>query len=205
MSSIVPCGRWECGWVAPMSQYPQAPPPPPGHQPWTPYPGQQQPVPPPRRGRGLVWTVVGLVVVLVAAGVTYLLVRESGSDQADGDGGTGQAGDCTGDYCVGGYPYANACSVFNPTSVVPLIGSAGTGTLYVQETYADPLPRVADPARASWTYGVTSSCRIAPEDRERAVFHSVEVQLKQAAKEAPAPSVAGRPLSGADGAVVEDA
>ena len=196
-----------------MSPYSQGPPPPgtpgpgpfPGAQPWTPYPAQQ-PGPPPRRGRGLVWTVVGLVVVLVAAGVTYLLVRESGSDQADGDGGgTGQGGgDCTGDYCVGGYAYANACSVFNPTSVVPLIGSAGNGTLYVQETYADPLPRVEDPARASWTYGVTSSCHIAPEDREGAVFHSVEVALEQAAREAPPPSVTGRPLSGADGAVVED-
>lgn len=165
-------------------------------------------MPPPRRGRGLLWTVVGLVVVLVAAGVTVLLVRESGGGDGEGGGGGGgtaqDGGDCTGDYCVGGYAYANACSVFNPTSVVPLIGSAGAGPLYVQETYADPLPRVEDPARASWTYGVTSRCHISPEDVDGAVFRSVSVELKQAAKEAPAPGAEGRPLEGVDGAVVED-
>jgi len=162
--------------------------------------------PPPRRGRGLVWTVGGLVVVLVAAGVTFLLVRESDNKQAGGDGGgTAQdGGDCTGDYCVGGYAYANACGVFDPSSVATLIGSAGAGPLYVQETYADPLPPVEDPARASWTYGVTSSCHVSPEDRESAVFRSVAVELKQTAKEAPAPRAEGRPLDGVDGAVVED-
>lgn len=152
------------------------------------------------------WSVVGLVVVLVAAGVTYLLVRESDGDGSNGgDGGIAQdAGGCTGDYCVGGYPYVNACSVFDPSRVVSLIGTAGTGTLDVQETYADPLPRAEDPARAAWTYGLTSSCYVTPEDRDGAVFRSVAVELKQTAKEAPAPSEEGRPLKGVDGAVVED-
>jgi hypothetical protein len=166
------------------------------------------PGPPPRRGRGLLWTVVGLVVVLVAAGVTYLLVRETDSgDPGDrgGDGGTAQTGgDCTGDYCVGGYPYANACGVFDPSSVATLIGPAGTGPVYVQETYADPLPRVDDPGRVSWTRGVTSRCRVSPEDRDGAVFSSVGLELKQTFEEAPAPRAAGRPLEGVAGAVVED-
>ena len=160
--------------------------------------------PPPRRGRGLLWTAVGVVVVLVAAGVTYLLVRESERDGASGEGGSPGGGGCTGDYCIGDYSYVNACSVFAPSSVVAVIGSAGTGGLYVQETYADPLPRVEDPARAAWTYGLTSTCHVAPEDRDRAVFHSVAVALKQTAKEAPAPPSGGRSLPGVDGAVVED-
>ncbi len=152
------------------------------------------------------WTVVGLVVVLVAAGIAYLLVRESDGGGPDGDGGgTAQdGGGCGGDYCVGGYTYVNACGVLDPSSVVSLIGSAGAGRLEVQETYADPLPRVEDPARAAWTYGLTSRCHVTPEDRDGAVFRSVSVELKQTAAEAPAPREKGRPLQGVAGAVVED-
>ncbi|MFC4859413.1 hypothetical protein [Actinophytocola glycyrrhizae] len=179
----------------------------PGQLPWTPYPGQQpgpgMPMAPPPRRRGLVWTVVGLVVVLAAAGVAYLLVRESTGD-GPGEGSARDGGGCTGDYCVGGHPYVNACGVFDPSGVVSLIGSAGSGRLHVQETYADPLPRVEDPARAAWTYGLTSSCHVSPEDRDGAVFHSVTLELKQTANEAPVPRAAGRPLPGVDGAVVED-
>lgn len=148
---------------------------------------------------------MGVVGALLAAGTTYLLVRTSDDDRRGGDGGTAEdGGQCSGDYCVGGYPYVNACGVFDPTAVATRLGAIGNGRLSVQETYADPLPRVADPARAAWTYGLTSSCHIAPEDPDGAVFYSVDVQLKQTANEAPEPAQEGRPLEGTDGAVVED-
>jgi hypothetical protein len=152
------------------------------------------------------WTVVGLVVVLAAAGVTYLVVRDTGdSGDPRGGGGDGQrGGGCSGEYCVGGYPYANACGVFDPAGVASLVGSPGSGPLHVQETYADPLPPVDGPARPAWTYGVTSRCHVSPEDGEGAVFRAVTVELKQTAAEAPEPAVEGRPLDGAVAAVVED-
>ncbi len=72
-------------------------PPPPGQPPfppgWHPQPGQQpgrQPGPPPRRSRtGLTIALLagGLVLVLAAIGITWLLVNEDGSGDDDGDGG----------------------------------------------------------------------------------------------------------------------
>lgn len=155
------------------------------------------------------WTVVGLVVVLLAAGVTYLLLRDDGDggDPRGGGGDPGQGGGCSGEYCVGGYSYVNACGVFDPSSVASLIGSTGTGRLFVKETYADPLPPVDPAARGAWTYGVRSNCYISPEDREGAVFRSVSLELKQTADEAAELAGEGRPLEGAPDApeaVVED-
>ncbi|OZM71435.1 hypothetical protein CFN78_19990 [Amycolatopsis antarctica] len=149
------------------------------------------------------WTVVGLVVVLFAGGVTFLVVRDSGND-GGGPGGGAQAGECAGDYCVGGYPYVNACGVFDPSSVASLIGTAGSGRLNVQETYADPLPPVAEGERASWIHGVSSKCHVSPEDRADAAFRAVSVELKHTPGEAPAPSAEGRPLEGAPDAIVEE-
>lgn len=148
-------------------------------------------------------------MALVATGVTYLLVRgsEHGGDPRSGGGNADQGAECSGEYCVGDYPYVNACGVFDPSSVASLIGPTGSGRLNVQEGYADPLPPVDDAALPTWTYGVISRCHISPEDRDGAVFGSVTVELKQRAAEVQEPAAKGRPLDGtvdAVDAVVED-
>ncbi|MFC5289571.1 hypothetical protein ACFPM7_21160 [Actinokineospora guangxiensis] len=195
-------------------QYPHGPTP--GQQPWTRYPAgpgygmAPPPPPPPKKSGGLVWAVLGVVLVLVAAGVTtyFLAFHESDGDTgarggSGGSGGSGQA-ECEGDYCIGEYPYANACGVFPPSSVAAHLGTVGTQGLRVQETYADPLPPIDGEQRPSWTYGLNSVCYISPADTERAQFRSVSVGLKQTSTDEVKKPTKGRPLPGFDGALIED-
>jgi hypothetical protein len=196
-------------------QYPHGPTP--GQQPWAPYPTgpgygmAPPPPPPPKKGGGVVWAVLGVVLVLVAAGVTtyFLAFHESDGDTGSRGGSGGSGGDtaqaeCEGDYCVGEYPYANACGVFPPSSVAARVGAVGSQGLRVQETYADPLPPVEGERRPSWTYGISSTCYISPADTERAQFHSVSVGLKQTSTDEVDKPTEGRPLPGFDGALIED-
>ena len=195
-------------------QYPHGPTP--GQQPWAPYPTgpgygmAPPPPPPPKKSGGLVWAVLGVVLVLVAAGVaTYFLAfHESDGDSGGGGGSGGSGGDtaatCEGDYCVGEYPYANACGVFPPSGVAARIGSAGTEGVLVQEAYVEPLPPVDGDPPPAWTYGVDSRCDISPVNPERAEFRSISVQLKQTAKGGAEKPTQGRPLPGFDGALIAD-
>ncbi len=152
------------------------------------------------------WAAVGAVVVLVAAGATYFLVREDGGSDAprSNNGNVQEGAGCDGGYCIGEYSYVNACATLDPSSVAARIGTIGSGRLDVQEVYADPLPPTDTAPRPSWTFGVASNCYVAPEDRERAAFRSVSLELKQTASEATENSGEGRPLGGVEGAVVKD-
>lgn len=173
----------------------------PGQQTWAAYPGfGAPPPPPPKKGGGLVWAVLGVVVVLVAAGVTtYFLAFH---DPGGGEGGDVAQSECDGDYCVGEFPYANACGVLSPSSVAARVGAIGGDGLFVQESYADPLPSSEGDRLPAWTYGLRSRCDVSPRDRERAAFRSVTVELVQTARAAEKPAK-GSPLPGFDGALVE--
>ncbi|MGX7826263.1 hypothetical protein ACTG9Q_14335 [Actinokineospora sp. 24-640] len=153
---------------------------------------------------------MGLVVVLVAGVVTFLLVGDddSGAPTERGPGGRGAGERCSGDYCVGDYPYVNACGVLDPSSMPTRIGPVGDEGVRVTEIHTDPLPRVDPSSRPSWTYGTHSTCTIAADDYEgTAAFRDVTLEMRQYGAEPPAdklPTDGVRPLEGAEGAVVED-
>lgn len=154
------------------------------------------------------WLVVGLAVVLIAGGVTFLLVNADDQPAGRGPSGRGAAAECSGEFCVDDYPYVNACGVLDPSSVPARLGPVGEEGVRVTEMYADPLPPVDPSTRHSWTFGVHSTCVVAADDHEgTAAFRNVTLELKQYGTEPPAdklPTDGVRPLEGVEGAVVED-
>ncbi|OLR93081.1 hypothetical protein [Actinokineospora bangkokensis] len=150
------------------------------------------------------WAILGVVVLLVAGGVTayFLVFRDSGGAAGGGPGG-GARGDCTGDYCVGRYPYANACGVFPPSNVAARLGDVGGAGVRVGETYADPLPPSTGERPPTWTYGLRSRCDVTPVDGEGAAFRTATVELVQYGNRDADRPAGGDPLAGFDGARVE--
>ena len=98
--------------------------------------------------------VFPLVAVLVAAGVVTA-VRASGDDKAPGNPRK-QANACTGGYCVGSHPYANACRALTLDGAWQLFPDGGAKRFRIKETFADPLPAQAT--------NVESACEVAPLD-----------------------------------------
>ncbi|MDQ2586581.1 hypothetical protein [Saccharothrix yanglingensis] len=156
------------------------------------------------------WVVLALVVLLVAAGITAWSVL---GDDGDGSPAGSRGGDatgganCSGEYCVGPYPYVNACGLLDPSSTSARIGAIGNEGLRVRETFADPLPPADAASPPAWTFGVRSTCDVRPVDYEKAVFRSLTLELEQYGKDGvvePGPAEPGRPLPGVEGVVVQD-
>jgi len=157
-----------------------------------------------------VWVVLALVVVLVAGGVAAWLTLggdDSGSPGDVRDGGAADDVGCSGDYCIGGYRYVNACGLLDPSSTAARIGPIGNDGLHVQESFSDPLP-TADPASPpTWPFSVRSRCDVRTVDYEKAAFRTVTLELEQYSKDGvveEGTAQRGRSLPGVDNVVVQD-
>lgn len=141
--------------------------------------------------------VFPLVAVLVAAGVlTAVIASDDGDPGAPIGLPSGRATACTGGYCVGPFPYANACAALMPQGAWHDLFSVGTQAVRIDETFTDPLPVAAT--------NLESACRLAPI-KDNPIWwielHLRETETTQGVPVEPGTGT-GKPLAGVPGAVV---
>jgi hypothetical protein len=172
------------------------------------FPQQYPPYgPPPKRRKVWPWVVFPLVVVLVAGAVVVALVLSGDGDKNGGPGGGQAGGGCTGQYCVGGFPFVNACRVLPPDRYPGIFGPMGTTGQRIMERYADPLPPSDTSDLPTWTYGVRADCDSTAIDSDAPLRHvGIHLDEQNSTKDIKVDEGDGdgQPLQGAPEALIFD-